>query len=231
MLQEKFKSPRDAYENWAKYMYDFGLGKTLGIDVNNETPGIIKKPEYFDKIYGENSWKYSNIISLAIGQGELGITPVQMANIAAIIANRGFYYIPHTIRKVETGGKIPLLYTKKHTTKVSSYNYEVVVEAMAKVVLQGTAAGSKIKDIELCGKTGTVQNPHGENHSVFIAFAPKINPKIAIATVVENSGYGATWAAPIASLMIEKYIRRDSTDRKALEERILKANLIPENLK
>jgi penicillin-binding protein 2 len=126
---------------------------------------------------------------------------------------------------------IPAIYREKHQTRVSAYNFEVIVEAMAKVLSQGTGAGSRIKDIEICGKTGTVQNPHGENHSVFIAFAPKVNPKIAIAAIVENSGYGATWAAPIASLMIERYLKADTTERKYLEERILKANLIPDNLK
>lgn len=231
MQQEKFSTQRDAYINWVDYLYKFGLGKTLGIDVNNETPGIVKNPEYYDKLHGSTKWTYSRIISLSIGQGELGITPVQMANLAATIANRGYYYIPHTIKRIEGGAPIPMIYKEKRETKVSSYNYEVVVEAMSKVLTQGTAAGSKIKDIEICGKTGTVQNPHGENHSVFIAFAPKHNPKIAIATVVENAGYGATWAAPISSLMIERYLKADTTERKYLEERILKADLIPDALK
>lgn len=231
MQQEKFDMQRDAYLNWVDYLYKFGLGKTLGIDVNNETPGILKDATYFDKLHGSNRWTYSRIISLSIGQGELGITPVQMANLAATIANRGFYYIPHTIKRIEGGAPIPSIYKEKRNTRVSPYNYEVVVEAMSKVLTQGTAVGSKIKDIEICGKTGTVQNPHGENHSVFIAFAPKVNPKIAIATVVENAGYGATWAAPIASLMIERYLKADTTERKYLEERILKADLIPDDLK
>ncbi len=227
MQQEKFETPREAYMNWVDYLYGFGLGKTLGIDVNNETPGIIKDPDYYDKMHGVNKWTYGRIISLSIGQGELGVTPVQMANLAAIIANRGYFYVPHTIRKIEGGVPIPEVFTKKHSTRVSEYNYEVVIEAMSKVLTQGTAVGSRIKDIEVCGKTGTVQNPHGENHSVFIAFAPRDNPKIAIAAVVENAGYGATWAAPISSLMIERYLKADTTERKYLEERILKANKMP----
>lgn len=229
--QDKFKNTREAYLNWVDYLDGFGFGHQLGIDVNNESPGIVKKPEYYDKMHGENKWNYARIISLSIGQGELGLTPVQLANLAAIIANRGYYYTPHTIKSVEGGTPIPAIYREKHQTRVSEYNFEVIVEAMAKVLSQGTGAGSRIKDIEVCGKTGTVQNPHGENHSVFIAFAPKTNPKIAIAAVVENSGYGATWAAPIASLMIERYLKGDTTERKYLEERILKANLIPDNLK
>lgn len=219
----KYNNIADSYENWRKQIQSFGLGAKLDVDLPNSKPGIVPTASLFNKIYGKNRWKYSNIISLAIGQGELGITPLQMANVTAIIANKGFYYIPHFKKQTGQNSK----YSEKHFTAVDSGNYELIIEAMHEVVESGTAAASKIADIPYCGKTGTAQNPHGKDHSVFIAFAPKDNPKIAIAVVVENAGFGSTWAAPISSLLIEKYLTDSiSSNRIWVEKRIIESNLL-----
>ncbi|MFT4522043.1 MAG: penicillin-binding protein 2 [Bacteroidia bacterium] len=221
--QDRFKNIEEGYNNWAGYLHRFGLGNKLDVDVNQESAGNVPNAEVFHKIHGHNRWNYVRIISMAIGQGELELTPLQMANLAAAIANRGYFYDPHFIRKIDGKASIPKRFTEKHETGVSNYNFEIVIDAMRSVVTGGTGAGSQIPGIEICGKTGTVQNPHGENHSVFICFAPKDNPKIAVACIVENAGYGSTWAAPISTLMIEKFINRDSvTQRPDLYKRVLR---------
>ena len=214
----------DAYDRWKSYVNEFGFGNKLGTDFVNELSGNIPSKEYFDKYYGKNRWKALTVISMAIGQGEVGTTPLQMANYTAAIANRGFYYT-----LILSNLLVPtILSTKnsltKHEIDIDTANFGKIVLGMEQAVNSGTAAGVKLKDIIMCGKTGTAQNPHGANHSVFIAFAPKDNPKIAIAVFVENAGFGATYAAPIASLMIEKYLKGQITN-KALEKRILDLNL------
>lgn len=224
--QRKFSTFQDSYDNWYRHLQSFGIGSTLGIDLFGEGKGILKSSDYYNRIYGKGSWKGSTIISLAIGQGELGVTPLQMANVMAIIANRGYYITPHVVKWVDSVGKVGPTF-KKHFTTVSPRHFPVVVEGMADVVRSGTARVAQIEGVEVCGKTGTSQNPHGKDHSIFFAFAPKDNPKIAIAVVVENSGFGSQWAAPIASLMMEKYLFPDrEIKRKALEERMLNSNLI-----
>ena len=165
------------------------------------------------------------IISLGIGQGEIGITPLQLANLAATISNRGWYYVAHIIRAVGKKDSLNPGFREKKFTDVNKAYFDIVVEGMADVVTSGTARSSHIDSLDFCGKTGTAQNPHGKNHSIFIAFAPKLNSKIAIAVVVENAGYGAEWAAPIASLMLEKYLR-GTVKRKDMEERFMNADLI-----
>ena len=169
--------------------------------------GLLPEHNYYSKYYGRTSWNSSTIISMAIGQGELLMTPIQMANIAAIIANKGFYYTPHIIKGIEGENFIDRSFTKKKYTTINPKYYDVIIEGMEKVISSsnGTAHNINSEEIIICGKTGTAQNPHGEDHSIFIAFAPKENPKIALAVYVENGGWGSTWAAPIASLMIEKY--------------------------
>jgi penicillin-binding protein 2 len=163
---------------------------------------------------------------MAIGQGEVGLTPLQMANMCVVIANRGYYYTPHAIRKIE-GSELDEKYLIKNKCTVETKYFSPVIEGMRLVYESGTARGSRIPGIEICGKTGTSQNPHGEDHSIFIAFAPRENPKIAISVIVENGGYGSRYAAPIASLMIEKYINPDSTSvRPDLMGRMLEANLM-----
>src|SRR5690606_12972694 len=207
----------------------FGIGEELGIALAGERNGLIPTSEYSTKKWGNDRWGSSFNISLSIGQGELGITPLQMANVMAIVANRGFYYKPHLIKAIGEEKVVKKEYTIKNNVGIDSKYFDPVIEGMSKVVnsTSGTGYYSRISDIELCGKTGTVQNPHGADHSVFVAFAPRHNPKIAIAVVVENAGYGSTWSAPIASLMIEQYLRDSITRPKAYVDRILQGNFMP----
>jgi len=222
----KYATTEMAFESWRKNIASFGVGVKLGVDLPNVLRGSVPTLGYYDKYFGKGHWKSSTIISLGIGQGELGMNPLQMANVAAIIANRGYYILPHVIKSIGDK-KITLSeYTKKHYTTVAPSYFNVVVDGMADVVEAGTATTSKISNIQICGKTGTAQNPHGKDHSLFICFAPKDNPKIAMAVVIENAGFGATWAAPIASLMIEKYLN-DSVSRHELEKRIMEGVVLP----
>jgi penicillin-binding protein 2 len=214
----------DAYDKWKSYLDQFGFGSKLNTDFANELSGFIPSRAYFDKYYGKDRWKALTVISMGIGQGEVETTPLQMANYVAAIANRGYYFTPHIVKSIGKDGAIDKRFTTKHTIDIDTANFGQIVLGMQMAVESGTAAGVKLKDIVICGKTGTAQNPHGANHSVFIAFAPKNDPKIAIAVYVENAGFGATYAAPIASLMIEKYIKKEITN-KALEQRILDMNL------
>jgi penicillin-binding protein 2 len=214
----------DAYDKWKYYLNEFGFGSRLGTDFANELSGFIPSTEYYDKYYGKGRWKALTVISMAIGQGEVGATPLQMANMTAAIANRGYFYTPHIVKSIGKNHDIDPRFITKHSIDIDTANFGKIVLGMQQAVASGTAAGVKLKDIIICGKTGTAQNPHGANHSVFIAFAPKDNPKIAIAVFVENAGFGATYAAPIASLMIEKYIKGEISN-KVLEKRILDMNL------
>jgi penicillin-binding protein 2 len=224
-----FYYPEKGMDRLADHLHSWGLGARLGVDIPNEASGHVPTAAYYNKKHGKGMWKFSTAVSVGIGQGELLITPLQMANMAAIIANRGYYYIPHFAKEFEgdTTGTLDR-FKERHYTKVHPMHFEHVVNGMARVVTAGTGARSKIPDIAMCGKTGTVENNKGKDHSTFIAFAPKDNPKIAIAVYVENGGYGSTYAAPISSLMIEKYIKRsiESKQRKSLEKRILEADLI-----
>ena len=216
----------DAYTKWKDYLNEFGFGKKLGIELTNELPGLIPSTAYFDKFYGKNKWKALTVISMGIGQGEVGTTPLQMANMAAAIANRGYYYVPHIVRSINGSKSIDQKFLKKNVIEIDSSNFESIILGMeAAVNGGGTATVAALKDITVCGKTGTAQNPHGKDHSVFVAFAPKDDPKIAIAVYVENAGFGATYAAPVASLMIEKYLKGQITN-KDMEQRILNLNLI-----
>lgn len=221
----RYLSISDSYNKWRDYVNQFGFGRTLETDFVNELSGFIPEASYYEKRY-KNSWKALNIISLAIGQGEIGTTPLQMANMTAAIANRGYYFSPHVVRKV--GDRLNSLngFGEKHLIGIDSAYFGYIIEGMEKVVNAGGTAGvSAIKDIVMCGKTGTAQNPHGKDHSIFVAFAPKDNPRIAIAVYVENAGFGATYAAPVASLIIEKYIR-GRVENKYLEDYVLGLNLM-----
>lgn len=215
----------DAYIKWKSYLDEFGFGSKLGTDFVNELAGFIPTTDYFDKYYGKNRWKALTVISMAIGQGEVGTTPLQMANMTAAIANRGYYFTPHVVKSIGADHFVDKRFVTKHQISIDSANFEYIVQGMEASVNSGTSTIAALKDIIVCGKTGTAQNPHGKNHSVFIAFAPKDNPKIAIAVYVENAGFGATFAAPIASLMIEKYIKGEITN-KAREQRMLELNLM-----
>jgi penicillin-binding protein 2 len=220
-----FKTFEDGYNNWRNHILSFGIGKKLGTDLPHELSGNVPTVEYYNKYFGKNGWKSSTIVSLGIGQAELGILPVQMANVMCVIANKGYYFVPHIIKKLNDKKFTNPEFIKKNYASVDEKYYDAVIDGMEMAVQAGTAAASKIKDISMCGKTGTAQNPHGKDHSVFVAFAPRENPKIAIAVVVENAGFGGTWAAPIASLIIEKYLT-DSISRPHIEERMLNANLM-----
>jgi penicillin-binding protein 2 len=229
IIQEKSKNyvedTRIGLANWVQYLEKFGLGKPLGSDLPNEKSGLVPTIAYYDRKYKGKPWKFGNIYSLSIGQGEIGVLPIQMANLAAIMANRGYYYIPHIIKGIDKEGNIEEKFRIKHETGIKREYFEYIVSGMEQVVRAGTARRAFIPDLSICGKTGTAQNPHGDDHSVFIGFAPKYNPKIAIAVYVENAGFGGTWAAPIASLMIEKYIRR-TVSRKHLEEEVIRKDFI-----
>ncbi len=220
-------------EIWSKYMHSFGLGQKLETDIPGLRGGLIPDPNYYDnefpskkRPYGHHQWAFSTIRSISIGQGEVKVTPLQMANIAALIANRGWYYTPHFVKSIGKKGPLPI-YKKKNYSMVKSVHFDPVIEGMRRVVNEngGTARRARLEDIIICGKTGTAQNPQGEDHSVFIAFAPMENPKIAVSVYVENAGGGGLWAAPIASLMIEKYLKHKITDPEK-EKRILEANLM-----
>ena len=229
---KKYANTETAFESWRKYVLSFGIGKKIHSDIPYERPGNVPTVAYYDKYFGKNHWRAATIISLGIGQGELGITPLQMANVMAIVANRGFYYVPHIIKSIRDSSenaKLHKRFDERNYTLVDSVWFESTVEGMAQVVESGTAAGSKIKGIPFCGKTGTAQNPHGKDHSVFLAFAPRDNPKIAIAALVENGGWGASYAAPIVSLMIEKYLT-DSITRHELEKKMFETDLLKTNL-
>jgi penicillin-binding protein 2 len=225
----QFKDAAKGLDIWAKYVHSFGLGNKNETDLGGMARGLIPDKAYYDKIYGEYRWAYSTIYSICIGQGEVTVSPFEMANLAAIMANRGYYYHPHFIKDIGGEG-VPLKYTEKNFTMVDTSYFPIVVNGMEKVVNEagGTARRARIDSLVVCGKTGTAQNPHGEDHSIFIAFAPKDNPKIAISVYIENAGFGGTWAAPIASLLIEQYLN-DSISNKKKEQRILDANLIQIN--
>lgn len=215
-----FKDTEIGLNEWREKVMKFGLGGPLGIDMYNEKGGSIPSSKLYDRVYGPNRWKYSTIYSLSIGQGEMLVTPLQMANLAAIFANKGYYYTPHLIKAIDGDPtKIDIKYRTKIDVGVDAHHFDMVQDAMAEAIY-GTAARAAIKDITVAGKTGTAQNPQGEDHSVFVAFAPKEDPKIAIAVYVENAGWGGRAAASTASLMIEKYIRGYIT-REALEEYVL----------
>ncbi len=224
----KYLSLSAAYEKWRSYLTGFGFGSKLGTDFVNELAGFIPANSYFDKYYGKNRWKALTVISLAIGQGEIGATPLQMANMTAAIANRGYFYTPHIVKAVGPEKFIDPRFTGKHLINIDSANFEEIVLGMDAAVNGGagkTAGVAALPDIIVCGKTGTAQNPHGKDHSVFIAFAPRDNPKIAIMVFVENAGFGASYAAPIASLMIEKYLKGVTTN-KIREQSMINLNLM-----
>lgn len=224
-------SVAESMDKWNEYVKSFGFGKKLGSDFPSELGGFIPDSKYYDRIYGKGAWKATTVISLSIGQGEIGCTPLHMANLCAIIANRGWYYTPHIIKDSENVS-IDDRFRQKNYTMVDTLHFQKVVGGMYRAVNSGfgsggTASIAAVKGLDICGKTGTAQNPHGDDHSVFICFAPRENPKIAVAAYVENGGFGATWAAPIASLLTEMYLNGEiSPERKYLEDRVLDGNLL-----
>ena len=202
--RKKYPTVQDAMTRWKDYMVSMGFGYKLGVDLPSESRGLIPNAQYYDKWY-RGSWNGLTVISISIGQGEVLLTPLQIANLGATIANRGYYITPHLVKGIE-GDEIADSLKAKHYTMVDEEYYETVVEGMRAAVTDGTCRIANNTMYEVCGKTGTAQNPHGADHSAFMGFAPKDNPKIAIAVYVENGGWGATYGVPIGALMMEQYI-------------------------
>ena len=233
---DKFDTPEEGVDQWKEHLKSFGLGNYLGYDLSIGRPGHIPGAAYYNRAYQKGQWKAPTIISNAIGQGELLTTPIQLANFTAAIANRGYYYTPHFVKKI--GKDTVATQLERKTTSIAPEHFDVVIDGMHKVVEKGTARIARIRGIDVCGKTGTAENftridgkiTQLTDHSIFVAFAPKENPQIAIAVFIENGYWGARWAAPIASLMIENYLTGD-TRRPRLEQRMLNGSLEEEYLK
>ena len=229
---EKYGKAREGMDVWNKHVESFGLGNYLGSDLPTGKKGNIPDSKFYDRYYPNGGWRAPTTISNAIGQGEILTTPIQLANMTATIANRGFYYTPHILKKIDNQPIKIEEFVKPKQTTIDKRHFEPVIEGLFNVFEKGTARGSRVKGIEICGKTGTAENFISVNglreqlkdHSVFIAFAPKDNPKIAIAVFVENGYWGSRWAGPIATLMIEKYLNGE-TNRPWLEKRMLEGSL------
>jgi penicillin-binding protein 2 len=227
----KFSTPSQGIDVWSNHLKSFGLGQFMGYDLPTGRKGNIPTSKTYNKAYPNGRWRATATVSNSIGQGEVLMTPIQLANMMATVANEGYYYTPHIVKAID-GKKIDKKYTTKHVTTIDKKYFKPVINGLYDVFNLGTAAGLRVEGIEICGKTGTAENffrVNGkkvqlEDHSIFVAFAPRINPKIAIAVLVENGGYGATIAGPISSLMIEKYIKKKVT-QKQRETRILNLSL------
>lgn len=232
-----YRNAQGGYLKWKEYMNAFGFGVPLSIDLPSEDKGNIPDTSRYNRDFLTTRWKSCNILTLGIGQDRMLATPLQLANVMCFIANKGYYYVPHFVDSIEneTSDDTVFLgkYRKRHyVTHISNEDFEAVQLAMLDVTRSGTAVGAQIEGVDICAKTGTAQNPHGKNHSLFVAFAPKDDPKIAIAVVVENAGFGSTWAAPIASLMMEKYLHDTiSAPRLPKVEQLANADLIPAEIK
>ena len=224
--RSRYSTIQEAFEEWKKYIVSMGYGYTLGVDLPGENRGYIPNSNVYDRVYNKR-WNSSSIISIAIGQGEVSATPLQMCNLAATIANRGYYITPHVVREIQDM-EIDEKYREKKYPEVEKEYYEYVVEGMRAAVTTGTCTSMYLPGIEVCGKTGTVQNPHGRDHSACISFAPMNNPKVAIAVFIENGGFGARVAVPLARLMLEKYLYGEIPDTdKWLENRMLNYSTLP----
>jgi len=224
--QKKYPNFEDGYNHWRDAVRSFGPNTKLGTDLPFDKPGNVPSVEYYNKVFGKNHWRSNTVVSLGIGQAELTLVPLQMVNVVASIANRGYFYTPHCIKGVGIEKKLDSTFKQKHYTYVQNQvAYDNVLDGMQKCFDAGTATASKIPGIVACGKTGTAENPHGKDHAVFSAFAPRDKPKIAMVCFVENAGFGGTWSAPIVSLMIEKYLTGKVT-RPEMEKRMMEADLI-----
>lgn len=226
-FMEAHDTPVEGMEDFNAHLALWGIGTKTGVDLPNERNGNVPDPEDYDKIYGKGRWKASNCVTLGIGQDKLIVTPLQSANSMAIIANGGYFYTPHVLKYAEDADTVLAKFSVRRETGIADSIFPYVQHGMAGAVNFGTAKIAQIDSIQVCGKTGTAENPHGKSHSWFSCFAPEKNPKIAVAIIIENGGWGASYAAPIASLVVEKYVNRTiSEKRKPLEERMMKAVLI-----
>ena len=214
----KYGSLEKSFTLWKDYMVSMGFGYKLNIDLPGESRGFIPNAQFYDKMIGKGKWGANSILSIAIGQGEVMLTPLQIANLGATIANRGYYITPHVVKNIRDVGLLEQ-YTVQHHTKVAPQYYNEVVTGMRMAVTGGTCRGANLPGLDVCGKTGTVQNPHGQDHSVFMGFAPKDDPKIAICVYVENAGFGAKVAVPLGAMVMERYLRGYSDE---IEERASK---------
>lgn len=226
----KYETSAEGFNVWRDYVQSFGIGQDLSRDFGNALKGDVPPESLYNRIYGAGHWNALTIRSLAIGQGELGVTPLEMANYGVVMANRGFFYMPHIVKEIEND-TIPQVFKIKNESMVEAENFEPILTGMHQVTMGNLSGLVKIDSVDFCGKTGTVENPHGSDHSVFVAFAPMEDPKIAIFVYVEYGVWGARYAAPMASLMMEKYLKRTITSRrrKYTEKRMLEANLLNPN--
>ena len=226
MIDKRGTRPGDQFTKWKNYMVEMGYGYKLGVDLPSESRGFIPNTDFYSKSFRGANWTANSIISVSIGQGEVLATPLQIANLGATIANRGWFHTPHVVKEI-ADSTIDKKYCVRHQPHIKKQYYEDVAEGMRMAVLGGTCRLANIPGLDVCGKTGTAQNPHGRDHSVFMGFAPYHNPRIAIAVYVENAGFGATFGVPIGSLMIEKYLKGEiDPSRKHIEERMLNSNTI-----
>ena len=222
-------NPEEGYQIWRNHLMTFGFGQRIGTELSSEVKGNVPEPAYYDKIYGSGGWNAMTIRSIAIGQGEILATPLQMANMVAIVANRGYYITPHLVKAIQDTSRVyrELKFDKK-VTDINPEYYPTIIEGM-QAVIEETKLQYTVKqdNFIICGKTGTVQNPHGADHSAFVGFAPRDNPKIAIVVFIENAGFGATYAAPIAGLLMEKYLNDSiAPKRKELEQKLIETDLM-----
>lgn len=224
--RSKYGTSAEAFEVWKRHLVSLGYGYRLGVDLPGESRGFIPNAQFYNKRYGEGRWSANTIISVAIGQGEINATPLQIANLCATVANRGWFITPHVVKEIEDT-VISSEYTERHHPTIGEAHFREVAEGMRMAVTGGTCRLANLTDIEVAGKTGTAQNPHGKDHSAFIGFAPYNDPKIAVCVYVENAGFGATYGVPIGSLVMEKYLTGKIADsRKYLEQNMLQANTI-----
>jgi penicillin-binding protein 2 len=224
---EKYPSASQGIDSWHRHIKSFGMGDYLGVDLPTGRKGFVPDGSYFNKVYQSDRWKAPTVISLAIGQGELAVTPIQLANMVAAVANRGWWIRPHVVRAIDGIAISDEQYTKINKTTIDPKHFEVIIAGMSDVFESGTARASRLEGLMMAGKTGTAQNPHGQDHSIFTSFAPLNKPKIAIAIIVENGYWGSRWAAPIASLMMESYLH-DSISRPDLYRRMVEGSLTGE---
>ncbi len=224
--RSKYGNPANAFEVWKNHLVSMGYGYPLGIDLPGEKRGYLPNSKTYNDRYGENRWSANTIISVSIGQGEILATPLQIANLCATVANRGWFVTPHVVKEIEDT-VIDSEFTRRRVPTINPSHYNAVAQGMRMAVTGGTCRAADLPDIEVAGKTGTAQNPHGRDHSAFMGFAPFNNPKIAVAVYVENAGFGAAFGVPIGSLVIEKYLKGSiSPARKGLEQRMLQSNTI-----
>ncbi|MDE6818568.1 MAG: penicillin-binding protein 2, partial [Muribaculaceae bacterium] len=222
--RSKYGSSANAFEVWKNHLVQLGYGYRLGVDLPNESRGFLPNAKYYDKFYGEGRWSANTIVSVSIGQGEVLATPLQMANICATIANRGHFITPHAVKAIQDT-VMPAEYLAEHRPDIDRRWFEAVAEGMRMAVTGGTCRLANLPDIEVAGKTGTAQNPHGKDHSAFIGFAPYDDPQIAVAVYVENGGFGATFGVPIGSLVIERYLTGQiRPERQYIEQNMLNAS-------